>query len=705
MLNNTSDLNSLQQALDEAIKSSQPDAIIEASKDLVKYHQSKGETATSITYIKSMIAYLRNPDKWEDLAHNLSYLGKCHMVLDMFQEAEEAYNQALQIYEEKNLVLGVADVETDLGILFRHTGDFEVSLIHLNKAIDIYRGNIAIMEENTDPRPWDSYVNAIECCGIIHGQMQQYQQSISMFESAVELKKKHCSNSSLVSALINLGATYSNLDIDKAADYYLKAMALLDDKSPTYYKVVLLNNLGGCLEDKGNLEDALKYYLEALKYIEGIGAYHYQAPVYKHIGTIYYKQGRFEEALSMIDKGMSIAEKIDAKAEVKDFYLALSDIYSAKNEFQEALNYRIKYDAIKDEIFQQDIGKQMSSLQKKFQNTSQNVTSLRQEKSLITSELKKVMNTGFVGVSNGIREVQKLALEASFYKDAKVLITGESGVGKEIVARYIHYSDTMNTGRFVDVNCCSIPDTMVESEFFGYVKGAFTGALHTKEGYFVEANQGTLFLDEIGDMPSILQAKLLRVLETKQVKRLGTNKNTEVGFRLISATNKDLSCLIRDNRFRADLLYRINTIHINIPPLRERKEDIEPILEYYLCEYARKMNKTIPTYGADVINCLNDYSFPGNVRELRNMIEKAMIFIKGDRLVKSDFASQMVRDLELSTSPKMEYNLNRKETEQRLILDMLTECNGNQTLAANKLGMPYSTFRRKYLQIRKKDNL
>jgi len=695
------DLKRMQKALDKAISTSDVDAIQKASRDLVIYHQSKGETEMCVVYVKSLLPYLRLPGRLGELAHNLDYLGKCLCILEKYQESEEFYMQAWQIYDEKGIELGKAGVETDLGMLFRHKGNFDISLEHLNKAIAIYQDNLPDMEANPNPQAWKSYIDAIECCGVIYGQLHQLDLSVKYLENTLALKERFGPISAQVSALMNLGAAYSQSDIDKAAQYYLRALELTDENTPTYHRAIMLNNLGGCLEDQNRLNDALSYYQKALEVMDSDETTRYQAPVYKHIGTVYYKQGRYEEALNAIEKSMNLAQGIDAKSEIKDCYLTMSDIYSAKQDYKKALNYRVKYDEIREEIFNQEIGIQLNSLQKKYENTSLNVSSLRQEKSLISSELKKAMNTGFVGVSPSIKEVQRLALEASIYKDTRALITGESGVGKEIVARYIHYSDSMDVGRFVDVNCCAIPDSMAESEFFGYVKGAFTGAMNNKEGFFELANHGTLFLDEIGDMPLDLQAKLLRVLETKQIKRLGSNSIIKVGFRLISATNKVLPALISENRFRADLLYRINTIQIHIPPLRERKEDIEPLLDYYLNEYSRMMNKPIPVYGPEVLNCLNDYSFPGNIRELKNMIERTMIFLKGRHLRKEDFTSQMIKVDDGGISVSQPSTPNRREAELQQILQAVKDCDGNQTLAAQKMGMPYSTFRRKYNSIRK----
>jgi transcriptional regulator with PAS, ATPase and Fis domain len=243
---------------------------------------------------------------------------------------------------------------------------------------------------------------------------------------------------------------------------------------------------------------------------------------------------------------------------------------------------------------------------------------------------------------------------------------------------------------------------MAESEFFGFIKGAFTGAIRSKAGYFEEANNGSLFLDEIGDMPLALQAKLLRVLETKQIKRLGSNTPKSVNFRLISATNKDLGQLIKTNVFRGDLLYRINTIEIHIPPLRERPEDIEPLLQYFLKQFSAKMNKSMPNYSATLIDCLQKYSFPGNVRELRNMVERTMIFLKSNQLSLEDFSSQMHTNDEYAPDTSSKPCRNIHDLEDQVLLKALEDFNGNQTKAAKQMGISYSTFKRKLKKIRDK---
>ncbi|MBN2829525.1 MAG: sigma 54-interacting transcriptional regulator [Candidatus Cloacimonetes bacterium] len=692
------------ESFNKALKENDQETIISIGQDLIKQYQKENKPEESVVYAETILPFLTNPGKEIDLAGTLNFLGKYYCLKEEFDKAEDFLNRALSICQRFELELVSAEVNCDLGLLFRNKGIFDIAVQYLTNSIEIFNQHKNDKIFINDRNLLFSYINAIEACGIIYSQLKQYEESISYFKDALILKEKYLGDSGKISALMNLGATYSNFDIDKAQEYYLLALQEVNSATPSQHKVVLLNNLGGCLEDKKQYDEALKYYQKALKLLNESGLIRYKAPILKHISSIHYLQGRYDQALKVIEYGLELSEKSKTTYEMKDCYKLISDIYIAKNDFKIAMSYRSKYDEIKDELYQQDLRTQLSALQTKYKKSTININNLRKEKSLISEELKKAMSTDFIGESDSIKEVRRLAIEAAAYKDTRVLITGESGVGKEIIARLIHYSDTIRTGQFVDVNCCAIPDTMAESEFFGFLKGSFTGAIQNRTGYFEQADNGSLFLDEIGDMPLSLQAKLLRVLETKEIKKLGSNKSTSVSFRLISATNRDLSELIKSNKFRGDLLFRINTIEINIPPLRERKEDIEPLLNHFLKQFSSKMNKPIPLYPDDLIACLQKYEFPGNVRELKNMVERTLIFLKGNQISVEDFTKQMhlkENNLLKSYTDKC-YSI--KDLESQLILDTLEVCNGNQTKAAKQMGISYSTFKRKYKRIQERSS-
>lgn len=310
-------------------------------------------------------------------------------------------------------------------------------------------------------------------------------------------------------------------------------------------------------------------------------------------------------------------------------------------------------------------------------------TEMKDRNSLISDELERLINRDFIGESHAIKQVLELASTAAKYNNTNVLITGESGTGKEIIARIIHYASEQKHNPFCAVNSSAVTDSLLESEFFGHVKGSFTGAITDKKGYFEMANNGTLFLDEIADMPFSLQAKLLRAIEEKKIKRVGGSEEIQVDFRIISATNHDVKGLIENKLFRLDLFHRLNTITINIPPLRERLEDIEPLLRYYVTYFAERLKKPEPKINAQLVEALKRYDFAGNVRELRNMIERAMIFCNTSTLSTLDF--QLLPTSKSIKPSTATFNLD--EQEQNLILHALDECGYNQMLTAKMLGI------------------
>lgn len=342
---------------------------------------------------------------------------------------------------------------------------------------------------------------------------------------------------------------------------------------------------------------------------------------------------------------------------------------------------------------------------RKFLDLHRVIKSMEEKTSLISKSLQDKIKRDFIGESQQIKDILEMAMTASKYKDTSVLITGESGTGKENIARIIHYESSRKDNIFCAVNSSAITDSLLESEFFGHKKGSFTGAIADKKGFFEVSDQGTLFLDEIADMPVNLQAKILRAIEEKTITRVGETEPVATDFRIIAATNHDIDKLIEEKKFRLDLLHRLNTIHIKIPPLRERIADIEPLLYHFTAEFARKLNKPIPGIGKETITILKNYSFPGNVRELRNMVERAIILCKNEFLTENDFMTNNSIKHE-AKSVKMNYNL--EENELNLIRLALREKNYNQNKTAELLGITRDSLIRrlkKYgIQVSKSEN-
>lgn len=276
--------------------------------------------------------------------------------------------------------------------------------------------------------------------------------------------------------------------------------------------------------------------------------------------------------------------------------------------------------------------------------------------------------------------------------DATVLIEGESGTGKEVIARAIHNHSTRSEGPFVAVNCGALPDSLLESELFGHMKGAFTGANITKKGLFEEANGGTIFLDEIGETSPQFQVKLLRVLQENEIRRVGDTKDIPIDARVLAASNTVLRQLVDEKRFRQDLFFRLRVIPLYIPPLRERREDIAPLAKFFVERFCKKTGRQVVKLKKDAIKKLEDYEWPGNVRELENAIERSMTLAAGDELTAEDTM------LEFYTVEKADYDfscMSLKDLEKLHIKNVLGECLWNQKKAAGILGIGYNTLWRK----------
>ena len=296
-----------------------------------------------------------------------------------------------------------------------------------------------------------------------------------------------------------------------------------------------------------------------------------------------------------------------------------------------------------------------------------------------------------IGKSKAINGVLEMIKNVSS-TPATVLITGESGTGKELIARAIHKNSLRRGSPFVVVNCAAFSLNLLESELFGHEKGAFTGAISQRIGRFEMAQGGTIFLDEIGEIDLSIQTKLLRVLQEKEFERVGSSKSIKVDARILAATNKDLKKEVKEGRFREDLFYRINVFNIEAPPLRERKEDIPLLVEHFIKKYNRILNRKVKGVSVEAINLLLDYDFPGNIRELENIIERSIIMAKSEIIDESYFG--FIREPEEKT--KKEGNL--QEAEKELIIKYLIQNKGNRTKTAELLGISRRNLQNKIKQ-------
>jgi DNA-binding NtrC family response regulator len=377
-------------------------------------------------------------------------------------------------------------------------------------------------------------------------------------------------------------------------------------------------------------------------------------------------------------------KKIDHTIEVI-MITAFGTIESAVNAMKEGASDYITKPFNSDEL----IMRVRSSLEKR-----------KLRKRLIQLEDELTSSSIFFGMVGKSKELKVVfdTISRVALTESTVLITGESGTGKELVARSIHELSNRKRRQLVTVNCAAIPESLLESELFGYEKGAFTGAQNSKRGLFEEADGSTIFLDEIGSAPLSIQAKLLRVLESGEIRKLGSTKSGKVDVRVITATNKNLQDEVKKGNFRDDLLYRLQVVEIHMPPLRERREDIPLLVQHFLNHYRLKLNKNIHEVSPEAMELLMKYDYPGNVRELENIIEQAIVVSRDSVVTLNDLPGSL-KNGDHSLANTTIDKLTLKEIEKRVIINKLKNRGNNLNIVARELGISRTTLWRKMKEL------
>ncbi len=595
---------------------------------------------------------------------SLNIIGISYSLLSDYDLAIEYYHESLKISEEHNFKHLIAATNNNIGIIY-------TDLKNYKKAIEYFQKALKMFKENKD---MVNIADATNNIGIIYGKLKNYDKALQFGTVSIELYKKIGKGRDVIKTYNNIGNLYESVnDHKKALEYYHKTLKISKETEDSDITVIVLNN----------------------------------------ISRINISSGKYKKARQYLEEALKIAQKINSRTVIiKSIYENLSNLYIAMKDHEPALKYYQKYIKIKDEIFNKANSDKIAELQAKYEieKKEKEITLLHKENelykiqleskqklekahleierknetiNLISRELENLIEKDFIGTSTAIKSVLDITFTAAGNKDTHVLITGESGTGKEIIARIIHHSSERKKYPFISVTCTAIPETLLESEFFGHRKASFTGAIENKKGLFELANNGTLFLDEIADMSLSLQAKLLRAIEENKIKRIGENKEIPVNVRIISATNRNIKELIDNKDFRIDLFYRINTLEINIPPLRERTKDIEPLLQHFAEFFAKKTNRPVPKISKDLIIKLKNYHFPGNVREFKNLVERAVILSKNNFLDVSDFPV---------TNPEIKSKYyNKKDTDNveiARIKEALLKANFHQNKTAEILGIP-----------------
>ncbi len=424
-------------------------------------------------------------------------------------------------------------------------------------------------------------------------------------------------------------------------------------------------------------------------------------------GLLQSKRGGYEVTTAKnAEEGLSLAEKIPFDHILCDIYMKPSDgFYFLKRVKQAGIEANIimmsgKADSdmalealefgAKDYIHKPIVAGQLFFVLKRVEEAAR----LRQENEQLRTQVQEKFSFhNIVAKSERMKRIFGVIEKVADYKTT-VLVTGESGTGKELVAKALHFNSARRKGPFVALNCGGIPETLLESELFGHVKGAFTDAIRAKKGLFEEANGGTLFLDELGDLPLSLQVKLLRVLQEEEIRPVGDTRNIKIDVRIVAATAKNLAEEVKKGTFRDDLYYRINVLPIVLPPLRERREDIPILAEHFIKKYNSRLGVTVDGISQEALRLFLVYKWPGNVRELENVIERSMVLAETNMIQPADLPSQL-RNAEQSSEASapvpgldptvLSIKQNSKILEQALIKRALAKTRGNKTRAAQLL--------------------
>lgn len=567
---------------------------------------------------KNMLESISIQDSIQDyigLARSKNLLAELYYKSGRIERALECYIKAMNnLGKDSNDDINERKILS--AIITNNIANIYKDLNDLPKALEYYKKSL---KEKEDLNAEDRIAVSLSNIAIIYKGMKKYKKALNYYERALELCKKLNFRTEESNVYLNLGTLFFEMNkLPQALVYYKKSEDLRRTFNDPYSLVKIVLNIGKLQIDLNDLKNAEKYLNESLQLTQKYKFPEEERDAYRIFTDLYDKQKNDSKSNIYRKKYIELNEKL-YKHEFSESLAEMKTKFETELKEKESKILREKNLELEKKNIQ--IEKQKSELE----NTLENLRRSEINYTFAAGELKKTIGSTIVGESIQIKKIINLISKVAKTKATTVLITGESGTGKELIARAIHDFSDRNKGNFCAVNVSSIPETLFESEFFGYKKNAFTGANADKAGWFEIADKGTLFLDEIGTLSENLQIKLLRVLEEKKIVRIGSNKEISVDIRIISATNSKLLNMIDNGSFRTDLYHRLSTFVINLPPLRERISDIPLLLKHFVKLFSKQMNKKITKVERKAEALLMSYDFPGNIRELKNLIERAII--------------------------------------------------------------------------------
>ncbi|MBM4404050.1 MAG: sigma 54-interacting transcriptional regulator [Candidatus Cloacimonetes bacterium] len=666
----------LQRALEIFTHSGNARLIHLAKSSMANYYMSIGELRQALELRQECIDYNTEINDCVQLARELSNASVIHRNMDDLDKAIEVGLAALRLKEEQNDVFGIANLWLNLGAYYNEYGDHDSSLHYYLQALPVFKqlGNK------------HSESNCLNNISNIYLQNQDYHQALDYLIRAVKIKEE-------IGDVMGISPVYTNIadihrnhnhDLPKALETYDLAIA----SAQHCHDGINLNNarlskalILALLKRK---DESLALLQTARDEIRKNGWKTLYPRIFKAEAEIFASLSRYKNAY---DSHCKYAELMDEHLsdEARARIAEMRAKYETDKKEREAELYRMK------NIDLQEKNRQIEEQRNKLQETLDKLHQSEIRYDFVTEELSRNVGTTLIGTSQIIQSITKMIVMVAKSERTNVLITGETGTGKEIIARNVHLCSKRGKQYFYAVNCTAVPENLFESQFFGHEKDAFTGAHATKIGWFEIANSSTLFLDEIGTLSFDQQAKLLRALEERCIVRVGSHREIPIDLRIISATNVNLVRKVELEEFRRDLYHRLAIFVINIPPLRDRREDIPLLFKHFVGLASLAIKKPISKVDKDVLALLTEYDFPGNVRELKNMVERAVLVADSSTLHREHFLIPCVE-----TDPLQFSGIIPLETLERdMLIKALQTTNYNRVQAAKLLGVDRKVVERK----------
>ena len=638
----------------------------------------------SIFYLQESLRLIEKSGNIDKIPGRYTNLGYIYESKGEFDKAETLYQQGLNFAKNVNYESSLKLSYAAIGRLNSARNNYEKAIMYLEESLKLFKDGDVRMDK----------IAILLNLASVYNRINESQKALRYFEDIdLDYVKKRNINM-YFSILFNIGEVLINLGKHERAK--LNIDSVLEHAT----KVNNIEMMIGCMINLGNLnrsinnyEDGLRFYNDALDYIEQEKNERQEQIIYQNFGVLLMDMKNFDNAITKFKKAQELAKKQNNENQIVSILENLAICYQKKRDYKEAFLYLQKTLKLK-KIYDAKLKKKEKELQQNplINSGSTFHYAFKNTHSQISKEIAQKIGSPIIGHSEGLLKAIQQSFLSAKNKNVSILLRGESGTGKELFAKLIHYSSERGRFPFIDINSASFTKSLAESTLFGHSKGAFTGASYDQKGLFLKANNGTLFLDEIAEMPADIQSKFLRVLETKSVSPIGSSKNYNIDFRLISATHQSLEDLIDQKKFRFDLFNRINTIEILIPPLRERKEDLPLIIDYYSKLIAEKLNQKETKFTSSALEKLYNYDYPGNVRELINILEKIILFSDNNKIDSYDI---IFRGEDKKTEFSRDINLNIEENEVFLIKKALDKSGGIKSEAAKFLGISYYSLKRR----------